>query len=59
MLGSTVDLNRLFIKKSSAFNLYEIDLFSASDKELQGISDRMGIALALPEMKRIRDYFKN
>lgn len=54
-----MDLDRLFIKKSSTFNLYEIDLFSASDKELQGISDKMGIALALPEMKRIRDYFKS
>ena len=58
MLGSIVDLDRLFINKSSTFNLYEVDLFSASDKELQRISDRMGIALALPEMKRIRDYFK-
>ena len=59
MLGRIVDLDRLFIKKSSTFNLYEIDLFTASHKELQGISDRMGIALTLPEMKRIRDYFKS
>jgi phosphoribosylformylglycinamidine synthase len=53
-----LDLDRLFIKKSSSFPLYEVDLESASDKELVGISDKMGIALASPEMKRIKDYFK-
>lgn len=54
-----MDLDKLFKKKNYSFDLYELDLFSASDKELQGISDRMGIALALPEMKRIRDYFQS
>jgi len=54
-----LDLDRLFKKKNYPFDLYEIDVFSASDQDLKGISDRMGIALALPEMKRIRDYFKN
>jgi phosphoribosylformylglycinamidine synthase len=54
-----LDLDRLFKKKNYSFDLYELDLNSASDKELQGISDRMAIALALPEMKRIRDYFQS
>jgi phosphoribosylformylglycinamidine synthase len=54
-----LDLDRLFKKKNYPFDLYEIDVFSASDEELKGISDRMGIALALPEMKRIKDYFKD
>ncbi len=54
-----MDLDKFFIKKSSSFPLFEIDLNSASDKELIGISDKLGIALALPEMKRIRDYFNN
>ncbi len=54
-----MDLDRLFKEKNYPFNLYEVDVFSASDQELQGVSDRMGIALALPEMKRIRDYFKS
>jgi phosphoribosylformylglycinamidine synthase len=53
-----LDLDKLFIDKKYSFSLYEIDLFSASDKELVEISNRMGIALAFPEMKRIRDYFK-
>ncbi|KYK32625.1 MAG: phosphoribosylformylglycinamidine synthase [Thermoplasmatales archaeon SG8-52-3] len=51
-------MDRLFKKKNYPFELFEIDVFSASDKELKGISDRMGIALALPEMKRIKEYFK-
>jgi phosphoribosylformylglycinamidine synthase subunit PurL len=54
-----LDLNRLFKKKNYPFDLYEIDVFSASDEELQGISDKLGIALALPEMKRIKEYFKD
>jgi len=53
-----LDLDRLFKKKNYPFELYEIDVFSASENELQAISDRMGIALALPEMKRIKEYFK-
>ena len=53
-----MDLDRLFKKKNYPFELYEIDVFSASENELQAISDRMGIALALPEMKRIKEYFK-
>jgi len=54
-----LDLDKFFIKKSRSFPVYEINLESASDNELMGISKKMGIALALPEMKRIRDYFKN
>jgi len=54
-----LDLDKLFKKKNYPFDLYEIDVFSATNQELQGISDRMEIALALPEMKRIKEYFKS
>ena len=54
-----MDLDRLFIQKNYPFSLYEIDIFTATDEELIGISEKMGIALALPEMKRIRGYFKD
>ena len=54
-----MDIDHLFKKKKFPFECYEIDLFSASDKELVAISDKLGIALALEEMKRIRDYFKS
>jgi len=54
-----VDLDRLFKKKSEDFDLYEIDIFSAYDHELKGISERMGLALNIDEMKRIREHFKS
>ena len=54
-----MDLDSLFKKKKCPFNLFEIDLFSATDSQLQEISDRMGLALAKAEMKRIKDYFQN
>jgi len=57
-LGDLVDSDRFFKKKSDDFDLYEVDLFSAYDHELVGISERMGLALDASEMKQIRDYFK-
>ena len=54
-----MDLDRFFKKKNVDFDLYEVDLFSAYDHELEGISNRMGLALNVDEMKRIRDYFKS
>ncbi|MCK5458645.1 MAG: phosphoribosylformylglycinamidine synthase subunit PurL, partial [Thermoplasmatales archaeon] len=57
--GVQVDLDSLFKKKDITFDFYEIDIFSASDKKLQEISDKMGLALAEAEMRRIRDYFKS
>jgi len=53
-----VDIDRFFKKKNVDFECFEVDIFSASDKELVAISDQMGIALALEEMKRIQEYFK-
>ena len=49
----------LFKKKSDEFPCFEVDLNSASDKELVEISNQMGLALDLSEMERIRDYFKD
>ena len=51
-------LDSLFKKKKVSFDFYEIDLFSASDRQLQDISDNMGLALAEAEMKRIKEYFQ-
>jgi len=53
-----VDLDQLFKKKNVPFDCYEVDLFSASDKQLQEISDKMGLALDQTEMKRIQTHFK-
>ena len=53
-----VDLEILFKKKDTSFDVYEVDISSATDKQLQEISDRMDLALAEAEMKRIKEYFK-
>jgi len=52
-----LNVEKLFKKKNVPFDLYEIDLLSATDKQLREISDRMGLALSLSEMKRIQEYF--
>ncbi len=54
-----MNIDRLFKKKTNKFECYEIDVFSASDTELVEISNKMGLALALPEMKNIQVYFKD
>jgi phosphoribosylformylglycinamidine synthase II len=52
-----MQLDSLFKKIRGDIETYEIDLHAASDKELLEISTRMELALALPEMKRIKEYF--
>ena len=60
MRGSTtsVTLDELFKKRAVTFDLYEVDLFTATDKQLHEISDRMGLALSVDEMSRIKSYFE-
>jgi phosphoribosylformylglycinamidine synthase subunit PurL len=52
-----VQVDSLFKKLRADIETYEIDLRASSDEELLEISNRMGLALALPEMKRIKDHF--
>ncbi len=40
------------------FELYEIDILNATDDELIAISEDLGLALNLDEMKKIKEYFK-
>ena len=54
-----MDLGSLFKKKDVSFDYCEIDIFSATDSQLQEISDKMGLALDKTEMKRIKEYFQN
>jgi len=58
-VGSTASLavDELFKKKNVSFDLFEIDVFSASDNQLEEISNNLGLALALQEMKRVKEYF--
>ncbi|HEC94677.1 MAG TPA: hypothetical protein ENI45_01770, partial [Thermoplasmatales archaeon] len=53
-----MEKNRLFRKRDAPFELYEVDLQHASDKDLLHISETMGLALSLQEMQRIKEYFK-
>ncbi len=52
-----MQLDSLFKKIRADIETYEVDVRSSSDKELLEISNRMELALALPEMKRIKEYF--
>ena len=54
-----MDLGSLFKKKDVSFDYCEIDIFSATDSQLQEISDKMGLALDKTEMKRIKEYFQS
>jgi phosphoribosylformylglycinamidine synthase II len=50
---------RLYIRREVPFELADIDLDHATDDQLKEISDESGTALALNEMRRIRDHFRN
>ena len=59
MRGVQVDIDSLFKKRNVSFDLCDIDLFSASDDNLQEISNKMGLALSKEEMKNIKEYFRH
>jgi len=46
-----------YVKKDVPFELTEIDLKDADDKQLTQISAELGIGLNLTEMKLVQDYF--
>jgi len=48
----------MYKKVDVPFELYEIDILNASDDELLKISEDLGLALNLYEMKKIKEYFK-
>ena len=47
-----------YVRKEAPFELYEVRLHGASDEELGKISEEMGLALSVDEMKKVRDYFE-
>ncbi|MEM2325130.1 MAG: phosphoribosylformylglycinamidine synthase subunit PurL [Archaeoglobaceae archaeon] len=48
----------MFRKVEVPFELYEIDILSANEKELLEISEKMSLGLNLGEMKLIQGYFR-
>ncbi len=47
-----------YLKKDAPFELYDVVLQGAGDEELKAISEEMGLALSVDEMKKVRDHFK-
>lgn len=45
-------------KRSTPFSLYEIQMKNASESQLLRISKELAIGLKLPEMKKVKQYFK-
>jgi phosphoribosylformylglycinamidine synthase II len=48
----------LYLRKNTAFSLFEINTLEATDAQLQEISSELGLSLNLQEMKAIQAYFK-
>ncbi|MEM2936461.1 MAG: AIR synthase related protein, partial [Candidatus Bathyarchaeia archaeon] len=47
----------LYVKRELPFELFEVNLVNAKDAQLIQISDELGLALNLDEMKAIQKYF--
>ena len=47
----------LYKKRGLPFEVYEVNVTQATDQQLDEISQTMGLALSLQEMRAIRDYF--
>ncbi|MBS7648808.1 phosphoribosylformylglycinamidine synthase, partial [Candidatus Bathyarchaeota archaeon] len=47
----------LYVKKDLPFEIYEINILEADEKDLLKISEEMGLALNLEEMLTIKNYF--
>jgi len=49
--------HQIYIKKDAQFELFEVNILHADEKQLIQISEEMGLALNLEEMKAIKEYF--
>jgi len=47
-----------YTRRKTSFQLFEVNVLEADDRELLGVSRELGVALNLQEMKRVRDYFR-
>ncbi len=51
-------MDALTKKRDVSFPLFEIDIFAAKQKDLEEISEVMGLNLSLEEMNAVRNYFQ-
>lgn len=49
----------MYRKVDVPFELYEIEVLQAEDDDLMKISEELGLALNIDEMRRIKEYFRN
>lgn len=47
-----------YIEKDVPFELHEVNLLNASDKDLKEISQESGVGLSLEEMKMVKEHFE-
>jgi len=47
----------LYVKREASYELFEVDLSRADDKQLLQVSRELGIGLNLEEMKAVQEYF--
>jgi len=48
----------IYIRRETAFPLFEINLLGADDQQLLSVSQELGIGLNLQEMRAVREYFR-
>ncbi|KYH40772.1 MAG: phosphoribosylformylglycinamidine synthase II [Candidatus Bathyarchaeota archaeon B26-2] len=48
---------RLYVRRSLPFDLYEVKILEADNRDLLRISEEMGLALNLQEMRSVKEYF--
>ncbi|MEM2105934.1 MAG: phosphoribosylformylglycinamidine synthase subunit PurL, partial [Candidatus Bathyarchaeia archaeon] len=48
----------VYIRRKTAFPIFEINVFEATDQQLLEISRELGIGLNLHEMKAVQEYFR-
>jgi len=48
----------LYIRRKTAFPIFEVNLLETSDQQLLEISQELGLGLNLQEMKSVREYFR-
>ena len=50
-------IDQLLKKRAVPFELFDVDIFSATDEQLKELSTKLGLNLSIDEMKRVREYF--
>src|SRR5213080_455616 len=58
VLSGGTGMDERFVRRSAPFPLYDVVLGDASAPQLAQLSERMGLALSVDEMRRIQEHFR-